>query len=241
MAEDILRDTDLTFGLHNETIEKTKTRLIEGYSWKRNDIVMVIPAAKLVPARAALSWMGLIFPPNNGVARWCVLGREIGEAYSGAFEQIVTDPNLGKFQYILTVEHDNIPPPIGVLELIKLMNNYPQFSAISGLYFTKGEMGQPQIWGDIRDPVRNYRPQIPDLELQVQECYGIGMGFALWRMEMFKDPLLEKPWFKTCAGMDGVGTQDLYFWNKAGARGYRCGVAPGVRVGHLDFNTDIVW
>jgi hypothetical protein len=74
------------------------------------------------------------------------------------------------------------------------------------------------------------------------------MGFNLWRMSMFKDPQLTKPWFKTLNGKDGVGvgTQDLTFWSMARKYGYRCAVDCGVRVGHLDFEgkfgeADMMW
>jgi hypothetical protein len=71
------------------------------------------------------------------------------------------------------------------------------------------------------------------------------MGFALYRMQMFRE-LQEKkvprPWFKTVAGEGGVGTQDLYFYqNVARPNGYRCAVACDVLVGHLDIATSFVW
>lgn len=91
----------------------------------------------------------------------------------------------------------------------------------------------------------NYRPQIPR-NGELVECCGIGMGFALWRLEMFKDPRLRKPWFVTRAGASGVGTQDLYFWEDARKYGYRCAVDCGVPVGHYDLEgkfgiPDTVW
>jgi hypothetical protein len=58
---------------------------------------------------------------------------------------------------------------------------------------------------------------------------------------MFKDKKLRKPWFKTQAGAEGVGTQDLYFWNDARSHGYRCAIDCSVLVGHYDAHTGIVW
>ena len=55
---------------------------------------------------------------------------------------------------------------------------------------------------------------------EVQECCGTGMGFNLFRMSMFKDEKLRKPWFKTMASAQGVGTQDLYFWGDADGSRY---------------------
>jgi hypothetical protein len=67
------------------------------------------------------------------------------------------------------------------------------------------------------------------------------MGFNLWRLSMFKDEKLRKPWFKTIAGTEGVGTQDLYAWADFRKHGYRCAIDTRVLVGHYDSGTDIVW
>jgi hypothetical protein len=67
------------------------------------------------------------------------------------------------------------------------------------------------------------------------------MGFNLWRLSMFKDKKLRKPWFKTVAGKDGVGTQDLYAWGDFRKHGYRCAIDCSVKVGHYDFAADIMW
>jgi hypothetical protein len=60
------------------------------------------------------------------------------------------------------------------------------------------------------------------------------MGFNIWRLNMFKDEKLRKPWFKTVADSTGLGTQDLYFWGDARKYGYRCAIDCSVKVGHYD-------
>lgn len=228
-------------GRHNADLEKSRMRIIEGGSWKKQDLIMLIPAGRTVPSKAVLSWMNLVFPPNNGVVRLLVLGMEVGEAYSTAIQNILSHPQLNNFKWLLTIEHDNVLPADGVLKLIARMEAEPEYAAVSGLYWTKGETGVPQIWGDIKDPVVNYRPQPPQPGKLV-ETYGIGMGFALWRLDMFKDEKLRKPWFKTVANPEvGIGTQDLYFWADAKKYGYRCAVDCDVLVGHYDVQADIVW
>ncbi len=228
-------------GRLNENLEGTHARLIKGGSWKRQRIVVILPADKMIPAKVALSHWNLIFPPNNGVIRILAQGMEVGEAYSSAIEQVLSHPELSKWEYILTIEHDNMPPQDGVIKLLEQMESHPQFSCIGGLYFTKGEGGVPQIWGDPNDPVLNFRPQLPDLSGGIVECCGTGMGFNLFRMSMFKDQKLRKPWFKTISGKEGVGTQDLYFWGDARKHGYRCAIDCSVKVGHYDHANDIVW
>jgi hypothetical protein len=168
---------------------------------------------------------------------------EVGDAYSNVITEILAHPELSQWEYILTIEHDNIPPQDGLLKLLQRMEEHPELSCIGGLYWTKGEGGQPQIWGDPNDPVLNFRPQVPDANGGLVECCGTGNGFNLFRLSMFKDPNLRRPWFKTLTGIEGtgVGTQDLYFWSDARKHGYRCAIDCSVKVGHHDLNTDITW
>lgn len=229
-----------TGGRHNEGIEKSYQRILEGASWKKQRIVVILPAAKEIPAKVALSHWSLIFPPNQPVVRILAQGYEVGDAYSTAIQGVLDHPELSKWEYILTIEHDNAPPADGVLKLIESMEAHPEYACIGGLYWTKGEGGVPQIWGDPTDPVLNYRPQPPRVG-ELQECCGTGMGFNLWRMKMFRDGKLRKPWFKTTAGLEGTGTQDLYAWNDFRKHGYRCAIDNRVLVGHWDAGQEIMW
>ena len=227
-------------GQHNADLGKTSARLIKGATWKKQRIVVVIPADEMIPAKVALSHWNLAFPPNNGVMRILAQGMEVGEAYSTAIQQVLAHPELSSWEYLLTLEHDNMPPWDGAMKLAETMDQHPEYAAIGGLYFTKGEGGVAQIWGDPRDPVLNFRPQPPDTSGGLKECCGTGMGFTMFRLRMFKDDKLRKPWFKT-GKESGVSTQDLYFWSDARKYGYRCAIHCGIKVGHFDSRTDTVW
>jgi hypothetical protein len=227
-------------GRHNADLHSATSRIIEGSTWKKTRVIVMIPSANAIPAKIALALWNLSFPANQGVFRMLLLGQEVGEAYSNGIQQVLDHPELREFEYLVTVEHDNMPPPDGILKLIKRIENHPEMAAISGLYWTKGEAGVPQIWGDINDPVMNFRPQAPKPG-ELVECWGLGMGFCIYRLSMFKDPKIEKPWFKTVQDHTGTGSQDLVFWGKARGAGYRCGVDCDVLVGHYDQIKDIVW
>lgn len=227
-------------GEHNRDLGRTSARLIKGGSWRRQRIVVIIPAGDMIPAKVALSHWNLAFPPNNGVVRILAQGMEVGEAYSNAIEQILAHPDLKDWEYILTLEHDNMPPGDGVIKLLEQMEAHPEFACIGGLYHTKGEGGVPQIWGDPKDPVLNFRPQPPDPNGGLVECCGTGMGFNLWRLSTFKHPDLRKPWFVT-QRQNGLMTQDLYFWADARKYGIRCAISCDVRVGHYDVASDVCW
>lgn len=227
-------------GRHNQELEKSTQRIIKGGSWKKQRIVSLIPASEMIPTKVYLSHCGLMFPPNQSVHRMAAIGMEVGQAFSDSIASILEHPELGNWEYLLTIEHDNIPPADGVLKLLKRMEDHPEFACVGGLYWTKGFSGMPQIWGDPKDPVLNFRPQ-PPVPGQLVECCGTGMGFNLWRMSMFKDPKLRRPWFKTIAGNEGIGTQDLYFWGDARKHGYRCAIDCDVLVGHYDVSSDTTW
>lgn len=228
------------FGQHNADLEKSTARIMQGASWKKQRVIVLLPAAAQIATKVALSHWNLIFPPNQPVHRLLCLGMEVGDAYSSAIESILTHPELSQWEFLLTIEHDNVPPPDGLLKLIARMDEHPELDCIGGLYWTKGEAGVPQIWGDPKDPVVNYRPQ-PPVPGELVECCGTGMGFNLWRLSMFKDTKLRKPWFKTQASAEGVGTQDLYAWQNFRQHGYRCAIDCSVLVGHYDEGTDTTW
>jgi hypothetical protein len=235
-----------TVGIHNGNVQDGASRIIRDGSWKNQRVIVIIPTGNTIPAKVALSHWNLAFPPNNGVMRILAQGMEVGRAYSEAIEGILAHSELSQWEYVLTIEHDNMPPPDGVTKLIKRMEAHPELSCIGGLYWTKGEGGVPQIWGDPKDPTMNYRPQPPDLNGGLVECCGTGMGFNLWRLAMFKDERIKRPWFRTLSGAEGTGTQDLVFWSEARKYGYRCAIDCDVKVGHYDMEgkfgpPDTVW
>ena len=223
------------YGAHNFDTRATMERLREEGAYKDQSCIVLIPAFGQIPTKVVASWWNMFFPPNQKVAKIFAAGMEVGEAFSQSIQMILDHPELSKYKYILTVEHDNIPPPDAAVRLIKAMENNPQYDCIGGLYFTKGIGGCAQIWGDAKDPIMNYRPQLPDPMGGLIECCGTGMGFNLWRMEMFRDSRLRKPWFKSsCSTDEGVATQDLYFWSDARKNGHRCAIDCSVKVGHYD-------
>jgi hypothetical protein len=227
-------------GKHNSDIEQTVARLDKSKSWKKARCIVLLPTAEMISAKVALSHWNLAFPPNNGVVRMLAVGMEVGAAYSTAIEQILSHPELSTWEYILTIESDNMPPWDGALRLIERIEANPKFDCIGGLYYTKGEGGCAQIWGDPKDPVLNFRPQLPDPNGGLVECCGTGMGFNLFKLKMFKDKKLRKPWFVT-ETKKGIGTQDLYFWTDARKYGHRCAIDCSVKVGHYDIKGDTVW
>ena len=235
----IIQDLN-SIGKNNQDVTDAIERLQKSAYWKRQRIIVLLPAGATIPAKVSLSHWNLAFPPNNECVKMLALGMEVGEAYSTAIEQILLHPELSQWEYILTIEHDNMPPWNGVLKLIERLEADPNLSCVGGLYYVKGDGAPPQIWGDPNDPIPNFRPQLPDPDGGLVHCCGTGMGFNLWRLSMFKDERLRKPWFVT-QKKEGVSTQDLYFWSDARKYGYRCAVDCSVKVGHYSLEEDMVY
>jgi hypothetical protein len=229
-------------GKHNANLDETISRLEAEARYRDLSTIIIIPAFDTVSTRIVASWLNMFSPPNQKLVRLFAQGMEVGEAYSRTLETILNHPELSKFKYLLTLEHDNAPPCDGLVNILMRAEAHPEFAAIGGLYFTKGYGGVAQIWGDPNVHPINFRPQKPDAEGGLKECCGTGMGFTLFRLDTFKDEKLRKPWFKTSQSREeGVATQDLYFWNDARQHGYRCAIDCSIRVGHFDAKDSMMW
>ena len=204
--------------------------------YRNLNTVCVIPTRGKMLTKVALNWMNMAAGFNSGFVRVMIEACEVGAAYNYALSMILNNPGLVNFKYMLTLEEDNTVPPDG---LLRLLEGIQEYDAVSGLYWTKGVSGVPQIWGDPN--TETFVPQ-PPLINTLQRCNGTGMGFVLWRLEMFRDPgFVQGEWFKTAMEVSEGGpcTQDLYFWARAKKLGYRCAVDTRVKVGHVDENGDI--
>lgn len=228
-------------GFHNGDPAQSMGRLLRKKSYQDLSTIMVIASPNgMLYAKPVQTWLHLLNPMNQKFIKVFMLGMEVGEAYNQMVDTILNNPELSKFKYLLTVEWDNMIPPDGVLKLYESMDT---FDVVGGLYWTKGIEGQPMIYGDPRVMPKNFIPQVPQLDA-IQECNGLGMGFNLFKIDMFRK--IEKPWFKSVQEYQpGRGarcyTQDLYFYEKAGLKGFRFACDTRVRVGHYDYDNDIVW
>ncbi|HMI09725.1 MAG TPA: hypothetical protein VK497_05015 [Candidatus Saccharimonadales bacterium] len=229
-------------GFHNASdyvarLEKEKT-------YRDLSTIIVCPTRGSIPARIVQNWQGLIRPMNQKVIGPIFMeGMEVGEAYNSVLKMILENPDLSSFKYILTLEEDNAPPADG---LVKLYEAIDEYDVVGGLYWTKGEGGQPMCYGDPSVMPLNFIPQIPQPDT-VTPCNGLGMGFTLFRTEMLKDKRFDYGnWFKTKQEVvPGVGTQvytqDLWFFQKARELGYKFACDSRVRVGHYDASAQIMW
>jgi len=229
-------------GYHNRDIDESAERLEKAKSYKDLSTIIICPTRGQIPAKVVQSWMGLMRPMNQKViGPLFAIGMEVGAAYNSMIENILNNPELSKWKYILTIEEDNMPPADGLLKLYESMDKY---DVVQGLYWTKGEGGQPMIYGDPSVMPKNFIPQKP-IKDTVMACNGLGQGFNLFKIDIFKNPELQKPWFRTVQEVINGGarayTQDLYFYENAAKCGYRFACDCRVKVGHYDYISDIIW
>jgi len=226
-------------GYHNSIPDQEN---LKKNAYKDLSTICIVPTRGQVPAKIVQSWMGLMSPMNQKFVRMFAIGMEVGAAYSQTIENILLHPELSKWKYILTLEEDNAPPPDG---LLKLYENMDKYDAIGGLYWTKGVDGKPMCYGKHDVFPMNFVPFMPESD-QVTRCNGLGMGFTLFKMDIFKNKQLPKPCFETVQrytpgqGTEGY-TQDLKFFENAGKLGYRFACDSRVKVGHYDYENDQMW
>jgi hypothetical protein len=230
-------------GRHNQNLSQSRDRLIRGNTYKDLSTICIVPTRGLIPAKVVQSWMGMLVPLNQRFMRLFATGMEVGEAYENALETTLGDPDLSMWKYILTLEDDNLPPPDGLMRLYEGMREY---DVVGSLYWTKGEEGQPMIYGDPKLMRPSFIPQLPEVDT-LQECQAVGMGFTLFKMSIFKDQRIPRPFFKTTQGEydpeEGVKwmTQDIHFFTNIRNLGYKIACNTKVKVGHYDRQKDIIW
>jgi hypothetical protein len=226
-------------GFHNQISDNEN---LKKNAYKDRSTICIVPTRGQIPAKVVQSWMGLMNPMNQKFVRMFAIGLEVGAAYSNTIEQILQHPELSTWKYILTLEEDNCPPPDG---LIKLYDHMDKYDAIGGLYWTKGVDGKPMCYGKPDVFPMNFIPFMPEPDT-ITRCNGLGMGFTLFKLEIFKNKKLPKPFFETVQKYTpGVGaegyTQDLRFFENAGKLGYKFACDSRVKVGHYDYDNDQMW
>jgi hypothetical protein len=233
---------DAPQGIHNLNLSDSVKRLEKGRAYKDLSTICVIPTRGVIPAKVVQYWFNMMAPMNQKFLRIFIIGMEIGDAYNSAVEIITSNPQLSQWKYLLTLEEDNVPPPDA---LLKLYEGLEKFDVVGGLYWTKGEGGQPMIYGDPSVMPLNFLPQLPRLDT-IQECNGLGMGFTLFRLSIFRDKNIPRPFFRTMQEYQpGQGTkgytQDLYFFENIHRLGYKVACDTRVKVGHYSLEEDKIW
>jgi hypothetical protein len=234
-------------GLGFERVQKHSSS-----TYRDSSTIIIVPSrSEKFHFRIVNSWQNLIAPMNQKRAFIYVINDEVGKAYTTTIQNILKDPQLSTWKYVMTLESDNIQPPDAHIRLLESIEEFG-FDGVSGIYFTKGDVNMPMCYGDPeayrQTGVLEFAPRDIRAALtasnRVVECNGIAMGCSLYRLDLFRQ--IEPPWFVTVNDIvEGKGvqgfTQDLFFCEKAKRAGKRFGVDLRVRVGHLDEASGVVY
>jgi hypothetical protein len=231
--------TESNIGWHNSQPEDVKQKK---NAYRDLSTICIVPCMQSIPSKVVQNWMGMMAPMNQKFTRIFAMNMEVGKAYSETIEMILANPELSKWKYIFTLEHDNLISPDCLLKLLEDIEGY---DAVGSLYYTKGVEGKPMCYGDPNIFPVSFAPFQPPPNA-VTKCNGLGMGATLFRTEMFKDKRMPKPLFETIQKYEpGVGssafTQDLKFFLEAGKIGYRFACSTRTLTGHYDSVNDQVW
>ena len=229
-------------GANNGAIEEAIERVDKSLMYEDCSTIIICPTRGTFPTRVVQSWMKLAKPLNQTIhGPIFAEAMKVDAAYNALIEYILGNEELSKCKYILTIEEDNLPPYDGML---RLYDNMDEYDVVGGLYWGKGKDGFPMIFGDPDggDPL-DVKPQTPKPG-EVQPANALGMGFNLFKLDMFRN--MEKPWFKTLEGLDENGvamkiSQDVYFYRKAAEKGYKFACDNKILVGHYDSGEDKIW
>lgn len=229
-----------TVGKNNKNLEESILRVEDSKMYEDQSTIIICPTRGTFPTRVVQAWMKLMKPMNQIVAGPIFAeSMRVDDAYETLIDYILHNDHLKKYKYILTIEEDNLPPVDGLLKLYKSIGEY---DVVGGLYWGKGKNGFPMIFGNPKDP-EDFKPVVP-VANSVQQANALGMGFNLFKLDMFKK--IPKPWFKTLQekseeGISTEHTQDIYFYKKAAKEGFKFACDTRVLVGHYDSRTDVVY
>jgi len=241
MKPQIIEDNSEDIGAHNNNLEKSIVRIDKSNMYRDLSTVIICPTRGMFPTRVVQSWMKLQKPLSQNVyGPIFAEAMKVDAAYNSLISYILGHEVLSKCTYILTIEEDNLPPLDG---LLKLYESIGEYDVVGGLYWSKGKDGFPMLFGDPEKNIDDHVPQVPK-QGELQHVNALGMGFNLFKLDMFRH--IEEPWFKTLEGVGENGveqkvTQDMYFYKKAGKLGYKFACDNRILVGHYDSGEDKVW
>jgi hypothetical protein len=228
-------------GRHNQDLDSSISRLKKLNSYKELSTICIVPTNGLIPAKIAENWLNQTSQMNQKFVRLMMIGMEKYYAFNNCIENILQTPKLNEFKYILTLEEDTIIPPDGLHKLFESMDNY---DVVGGLAFTKGIEGKPMVYGNPRGFFETMTKTSVFPET-IQECRGIGTSYTMFKLDIFKNEKLKKPWFRSSPKLKLGETKneeiDTDFYNELSKLGYKVACDTRVRLGKYDIATDTIW
>lgn len=220
-------------GRHNTDLQSSINRLLRANSYRDLSTVCILPTSGTVHARVVQNWMTHLTQMNQKFVRLPIITKNKYDAFNNAIQGILTTPGLKDFKYILTMEEDVMPPYDG---LIKLYENIEKYDVVGGLVWDKGPEGKPKIYGIPHMIPQTFLSVAPYPDT-IQSCLGLSTEFTLFKLSIFEDQRIQKPWFLA----NHEERSEVYFFENIHKVGYTVACDTRVKVGHYDAKNDIVW
>jgi hypothetical protein len=238
----ILTTTEVSAGRHNLNLEEARKRLELSRSSENLSTVCIIPHSGTIPAKAAQNWLTLTAGMNQRFLPMMVNGTDKIVIYNNIIAQVLTSPVATSCKYILTMEENIIPPFDG---LLKLYENIDKYDVVGGLIWQTGiENVHPMVYGHPDAIPASFLP-FPIENDSIQPCRGLSTGFTLFKIDIFRDPRVPSPWFRTKilpeTGSKKSLIPDMFFFENIGKFGYKVACDTRVRLGNIDTKDGVVW
>ena len=192
---------------------------------------------------AVMSMPRLMFTDNmtclmrHIIARGIPFKRSSGVFWGQCLTRLLEEEIKTDNDYILTVDYDSWFSYEDILELAQVLENNPDYDAVMPVQ-CKRENDSPLV--GIKDPSgeqKNYVTMDFFEGKDIVEANTGHFGLTLFRRSSLSK--IKKPWFLPIPDKDGGWDEgrtdeDIYFWHNFVDSGCKLGLAPKVRVGHLE-------
>lgn len=218
---------------------------------KRSHFLVCLLTLGMVPIEYHIASSRLAYPINGRASSVIVKRYEVGKARDYCVENLLKMPEENRPDYMFFFGDDMIPEADGLIKLHAEMLT-GKWDVLTGLYYLKMDQPVPLTWR-----VGNVGYMYPGIHYKIGDVIDVditGMDFTLISSAFLKkmQGMIEPPYFKTGPGTMPYGdyyekndivtyTEDVYFLAKVRECGGRIGVHTGVKVGHYDVNTGMIF
>lgn len=166
-----------------KNLQEVKQTIVKHQGVFANRVLIATPATGLVRMEWVSARYGQIIPTNwshvefvQYMSSYIPLGFQVAEAENIIAKQMIE----GEFEWLLSIEHDNVLPPNAFVKLNQYMIK-GDIPVVGGLYFTKGQPPEPMIY---REPGKGY---YADWKLGDKVwCRGLPFGCTLIHRSIIK-------------------------------------------------------
>lgn len=175
------------------------------------------------------------------VARGIPFNRSSGVFWGQCMTRLIEAASKTDIDYILTIDYDTWFTYDDIVKMMTLLETHPEYDAVMPVQIKRESEGamvgikdglqDSEINGEMKKVI-----PITYFDNEIVKAYTGHFGLTVFRKSCFEK--LKKPWFLPKPGPDeswndGRIDEDIAFWHNFESSGCQLGVAPDVRIGHL--------